>query len=372
MRFYISSLLFFLTSMLLANNEDSIKVNTHFTENNKKTAWSHLEKAISFVNTQPFINETKKMDIESLSSYIRTYGDAIDNLYIAAKMPCVDFSYYKHSTIPRVIDFTLKMPDCIRLLMLNYQYGVKINKPDIAYNSLLAALQIDLLLKENPYIYYQLIRAANINTIFQSIKECSAESSFNRLTVHEIDKLINLIQKEKTDIKAAWVHAFQFESLLDDKILLKTLPFYKEEKLSDKEKVLVVADYKASLKIMAEQVIKEQMDKNYLYELKKKEADINKHFSSSILDFERWVQVYAYSESQLDVIETLLQAVKFYKKNGLYPTKNDAFSKTISDTVEYFPQEKGFDLIIKDNDILSYGYIKKTSDDKTSLINLFN
>ena len=77
---------------------------------------------------------------------------------------------------------------------------------------------------------------------FQSIQDYSAEASFNKLSVQEIDNLINLIQKKKVEIKTGWEHALLFESSINDEILLKSLPF---DKSSDKELALRVANYKS-------------------------------------------------------------------------------------------------------------------------------
>lgn len=363
MKSFISSLLSFLALMLFANGTDNDSIDQHFNEKNKKTAWAQLKEVIAYIDAQPFVAEPEIRDIESLAVYIKTHEAAIEKLYAAARMPCVDFSCYTNTTAPRIIDFTTKIRDCIWLLMSNYQYGVRAGKPDVVYNSLLVALQIDSLLNGNPYIYYQLLKAAYIGIIFQSIQDYSAEASFNKLSVQEIDNLINLIQKKKVEIKTGWEHALLFESSINDEILLKSLPFNKS---SDKELALRVANYKSFLKSVAKFITTKQ-DKTCLYEFKKKEEKINKYFSRPLLGFEDWNRVYVYSESQLDAIEILLQAVQFYKKNGKYPTKTDVFLKENVNAIEYIPNEKGFDLIIKDVGTLSYGYKpKKSSDDGTS------
>lgn len=113
-----------------------------------------------------------------------------------------------------------------------------------------------------------------------------------------------------------------------------------------------------------------KQDKTCLYEFKKKEEKINKYFSRPLLSFEGWSQAYVRSESLLDAIEILLQAVQIYKKNGKYPTKRDVFLKKTLNAIEYIPHEKGFDLIIKDVGTLSYGYKSKNHHGK-SLKNLF-
>ena len=108
MKSFISSLLSFLALMLFAST-DNDSIDQHFNEKNKKTAWAQLKEVIAYVDAQPLVAEPEIQDIESLAVYIKTHEVAIEKLYAAARMPCVDFSCYINTTVPRIIDFTTKI-----------------------------------------------------------------------------------------------------------------------------------------------------------------------------------------------------------------------------------------------------------------------
>ena len=288
---------------MLLNIFCNLFANESFEKLNEHTAYIWVEKAIKNMKNPDSVKE----------SYIKRYKLINHFLYIAASKTCIDFSCYNQFTEPQVIEFTAKIPKCIYSLMLDYQYGIKNKKTELIKKALFGALQVDSITGTNPYIYYQLIKAANINIIFDEIKKSATESPFNNFSVEDIDKLSELLQQKKKEIKKSWIYALEFESSIDSAVLQKKLPFSTTSR--DQAKESYIQRYKTLLYNTSKFIKNNLTEEKNMNILEIEAKELNIHLKNSIVAPEEWIQIYQNSMLQLDMLICIMECVKYHKIN---------------------------------------------------------
>ena len=356
----------FLYNTSKLGNTTLLAADRSFEEINQTTSWIWLKKAVKNMETSTRLRDFSRQNYRDHSFYAERYEKINRYLYLAAKKPPVDFSCCKTSSVPAVIESTDRIPDCIRSLMLDYAYGIEIGNPGLIHKALSCVLLLDSVLGKNPYIYYQLVRAANINIIFYSIRKSFAESPLNLLSVKEINELVTLLKRTKSEIKISWEHALEFESAIDFQILQKKLPFIESIRSNKTKMESCISRYRRFLLSASKAIKNTQNDETAMNILRNESEKINEFFYTPIVGSE-WIRTKQQTTLKLDAIICLLECVEFYKIHGYYPPKRSILTQG----VEYVPKEKGFDLIIGENEVLAYGYKIVRPVSKSSLKNLF-
>lgn len=326
---------------------DNSKLSDIFSTINKPTSLGDLESAIQYYvdsDTMP----SALNQIQETQTYLEKNTKSLFYLRQALKLPPVNFTCYNEHVKPGIILFTTKIPACMRLIMLDFEYNVCTGQRDKIASSFTDALKLDSLIANIPYLYGQLLRSSNLYIIFKKLRAISIIGGLDDLNVQECDDIIYILKNKEIEFTSGYKNVLLAESQIDNSHISDFLKSRVKPDVRIEDYNNYINKYKQLCKKLADTL--DLPSTPAWNEILKDSEEFNGYFSCDVVTPAKWKDRYQNTILEIKTMRILFEALKFKKLHGIFPESLEQFIpdlKSYNNTIFTYSSSGNNLLIIK-------------------------